>query len=231
MKFSMPIVTSLIDTVAGSIEATNPNLIGEVASVSNLSDAAFARTLSESHSELFCLLVYSSSIDIEFDDLVTSGAIEYYGHSEMMFLVVPETRTIGVRKVGALKIEDSTFALRDFIKLIVGEERAALPVPGLLFFRDILSASDPVYVPVNLIKNTRELGNVVGRLTNVAAEEFSVHPDEWVNRFSVRLAASGSLYFRSADATDAERIVKLLRKLWDARRDLGVLIGTAGKVS
>jgi hypothetical protein len=106
-----------------------------------------------------------------------------------------------------------------------------LKLPGVVVLRRLATANDAIYVSLHGDVPTKSVVTRIRLILGIVAEQSAHGSDEsaFSRATGLALAKAGVTYFRSGGVSIGERVVQLLRTLWDNRRDIMALIPGVGK--
>jgi hypothetical protein len=180
------------------------------------------------HRGSYVLFLADPEIDKDVYDYVTGGSLSSDAGRSILALVdatPPHVDDYGIEGLG--QVADSR-PLIEFARSLFPQ--AALVAPGALVMSRLARAGQAVYIPLGareapVDQRVRNLLFIIAKATDPSCED----PLD-VDALGRSFAARGIAYVRAGRISPAEAFLRMLRALWDRRRDLSVLVKIAGKV-
>jgi hypothetical protein len=220
-------VQAFSDFILDADNYENKGIIGNIEKFSSLSDCMLGKVLREQHTGIFCFLVFHPDIHPLFSKFVTSGTVSIYSVSNTLFFVCLYREIVGVEECAFDgRIRMTKFECEPFEEVKTLFPDSNVKFPGFLFFRDSVENSRSVFVPAPTDeRNLEGLGRFSQGLCKAANDSLSKKSGDWSGEFCAKLALQGVEYISTGESGAKERVAKILRKLWNVRGDIGVVVG------
>lgn len=176
----------------------------------------------------YCFVVHDPAVDTDLNAYLNGDGIKDDSGKSVMVLFepVPQRRRAMVATGVGLGELGETRPMADFVRGLLPGKSVILP--GAVLLARLSTPNNPIYVALEGPDGVKSLRALLARSAANIDPQSGVLDTDAVAR---ALAIAGERYQRGETMSVSEALRVALRKLWDVRKDLAVLIGTGIKLA
>lgn len=181
---------------------------------------------------LFCFLAYDSRADDAIAEYIRAGTLPDDSGPDILVLFAvdsPAPTPVVVGSGGWLELQRGTHPAYQLVRGLFHGERVP-PLPGLVFFGDLLTEHEAVYVPLRDLPDEQSVRTRLRLLFSLAADATSNDIKRRLDRLCVALRRSHVSYLKTMRTSMREWLVLGFQLVRAHSGDLVRAVGILGKV-
>jgi hypothetical protein len=208
------------------------NLAGEIRSVDELLARGALERLDAQFAGVYVLFIHDAGVDLHVSSYLASGALANDSGGEVLALFDRTTRgALASPGIGAgirgLEITAANPLISFCRDLFPG---APLKLPGAVVIERLGAPSEALYFSLDASTHDAVVGDIRRLLAIVTGAARKRRDGEFVAELGLAAAVAGVGYQRSGGLSVREHLTRLLRLMWDKRRDIAALVPIVGKL-